>query len=186
VVPDIVIDLPPGQGDWTGPVSQNDGWEPVYHGAVEFLRGYYRKDARVLLYAGIYQQQSQGRELINDLNFISSGRNWQQYGAERVIVTNAGQKLIETELVSPINQRRLVWYRYRVADHYTTSRLAAKALQMVGLVSGRERAAVIALAADSDDDIARVRHEMDDFLASMGPAIAQFVDGQTVNQEQIR
>jgi EpsI family protein len=186
VVPEIVNELPPGQGDWAGPLSQNDDWEPVYYGADEYLRGYSRNDVRVLLYTAIYQQQSQGRELINDLNLISSGRNWQQLSAERTIVTDAGLALIETELVSPGNQRRLVWYCYRVAGHYTTSRLAAKALQLVGLVIGRERAAVIALAAVSDDDLTRVRHEMDDFLAAMGPAIAQFVDGQTVNQEQIR
>ncbi len=185
-VTDYVIEQPPGQGGWTGPVPQNDGWEPMYHGAVENLRGYYRDDVRVLLYTGIYQQQSQGRELINDLNLISSGSVWQQIGAERTIVSSAGQALIEAELVSPGNQRRLVWYWYRVAGHYTTSQTAAKILQLVGLATGHESAAVIALAADNDGDIAQVRREMDDFLAAMGQAIAQFVDDQTVKQEQIR
>jgi len=176
--PNWLHELPAGESTWSGPAPVDDSWMPVYHGANALRRGYHKDGDRVLLYVGLYPQQRQGSELINDLNSISDGDIWKQTGAERPVVSAGGRQVTETELVSAGGRRRLVWYCYRVAGRYTTSRYVAKTLQLYGLLTGRQGAAVIAMAAEHDRDIAEVRGELGDFLAAMEPALARVVDGQ--------
>ncbi|MGB5473178.1 MAG: exosortase A [Gammaproteobacteria bacterium] len=178
----VALVLPPGQSGWAGPDLPNDSWMPVYHGATELRRSYHKDGIRVLLYVGYYPQQRQDSELINDLNSISDNQAWQQAGAGKQRVSSGGQRVIEAELVSAGGQRRLVWYRYRVAGHDTTSRYVAKALQVTGLLTGRRSAAIYALAADHDADIADVRRELSDFLAAMEPMLSRIADGQPSEQ----
>jgi exosortase A len=181
-----MLELPSGQSGWSGPAPLTDSWMPVYHGASELRRDYHKDGARVLLYVGYYPQQSQGRELINELNSIGDSENWQQSGANRPVVSSNGLPVIETELESPGGGRRLVWYFFRVAGHHTTSRYAAKILQVAGLLAGQRGAAVVVLATDSDGDIARVRHVLDDFLKTMEPALVRVADGKPGEQGRDR
>ena len=183
MTPGIALELPSGQAGWSGPISTDDSWMPVYHGATEIRRAYTRDGAQVLLYIGYYPRQSQGGELINELNSISNSEIWQQTGAERRIASPDGQAMLEAELLYTDGQRRLVWYRYRVAGRNTTSRYVAKVLQVAGLLVGRRDAAIMAIAADQGRDINAVRQELGDFLASMEPALARIVDGQPDGQE---
>jgi len=185
-VHNAVLELPSGQSGWSGPAPLTDSWMPVYHGASESRRGYRKDGARVLLYVGFYPQQSQGRELINELNSIGDNENWQQSGANRPVVSSNGLPVIEAELGSPGGRRRLVWYFYRVAGHDTTSRYVAKFLQVAGLLAGQQGAAVIVLATDSDGDMARARHILDDFLKAMEPALARVADGKPGEQGRDR
>lgn len=175
---DTVPELPSGQAGWSGPVSLTDSWQPVYHGASDLRGGYHKDGSVVLLYLGVYPQQSQGRELINDLNRISNNEIWQQTGAKRRIVSSNGLSVNETELASTGGRRRLVWYFYRVAGHATANRYVAKALQVAGLLTGRRVAAVVALATDSDGDEAGARRKLDDFLTAMEPSLARVADGK--------
>lgn len=178
----VALVLPPGQSGWAGPDTVNDSWMPVYHGATGLLGGYHKDGTRVLLYVGHYPQQRQGGELINDMNSISNNEAWQQIGTGKQHASSGGQRVIEAELLSASGERRLVWYRYRVAGHDTTSRYVAKALQVAGLLTGRQSAAVYAFAADQDADITAVRRELSDFLAAMKPMLSRIADGQPGEQ----
>ncbi len=180
------LELPSGRSGWSGPASMTDSWMPVYHGASDLRRGYQKEGARVLMYVGYYPQQSQGRELINELNNIGDSENWQPGGENHLVVSGNGLPVIETELVSPGGRHRLVWYFYRVAGHYTTSRYVAKILQVAGLLAGQQGAAVVVLATDSDGDMAKVRRVLDDFLKAMEPGLARMADGKPVEQGRNR
>lgn len=184
--PELALTLPSGQGGWSGPVITDADWQPVYHGASEILRSYSRGDTKVLVYAGFYARQRQDSELINDLNTPGNNELWPQAGAEHRFTGPDGQEMLEVELRSAGARRRLVWYRYQVAGRYTTSRLAAKVLQVAGLLAGRQDAAVYALAVDLDRGINAARHELSDFHASMWPVLAQVVGGKQNGQESGR
>ena len=182
VLPATSLQLPSGQSGWSGPVSLNDSWLPLYHGATGFSSSYHKHGMQVLLYVGYYPSQRQGSELVNELNDISGGAGWEQGDTQSRVVSSGGQHLIETELVSAHGERRLVWYRYRVAGHYTVNDYAAKVLQVAGMLAGRYDAAVFAMAVDSNDNPSAARDGLEDFLAAMGPALARFGGNQQNEQ----
>ena len=182
VMPEVSQELPPGRAGWNGPIMHHDNWNPVYHGATGLRGTYHRNGIRVLLYVGLYTHQSQGSELINDENRISDGITWQVAGAESNQVSSGGYPIIETEISSMGDQPRLVWYCYRVAGRYTTNRLEAKFLQLIGQLTGQQGAAVLALATDYNSDMAPARRELDDFLGGMESALAQVLDGKPDQQ----
>jgi EpsI family protein len=172
--------LPEGAAGWQGPVSANDSWQPVYKGAIT-QKGQYNKAGKgVHLFVGYYPGQSQGAELINDLNRIGSHKAWQVVRAE---ITRQGQgqaEVIETEIETLSGGKRLLWHRYRVAGHYTTNNYIAKYRQLTGLLSGRMDAAVVAMATDVDNDIQAARARLADFLYSMSEPLARTADGEFV------
>ena len=80
-------------------------------------------------------------------------------------------------IISPTGRKRLVWYWYRIGGRQTTNPYIAKALQVLGLVTGRTRASVIAVAVDivtGEDDAKRLLHE---FVSVMRRPVAQMMDG---------
>jgi EpsI family protein len=176
------LELPRGVAGWDGPFLLYDSWSPLFHGATELKRGYQKDDSQVLLYVGLYSRQSQGSELINDFNRISNPPAWKPEGPFESALMTGGQPVIESEMVSVHGQRRIVRYFYRVAGRNTTSKYMAKFLQLIGILNGQTRAAVIAVAGDFGDDAVDARRDIEDFLRAMGPALARLVDGQVAAQ----
>jgi EpsI family protein len=169
----------PGQGGWAGPHPMHDSWLPVYHGAIS-QRSVYHKDAHeVYLYTGFYPRQRQGSELIFDMNRIADGDAWRQSRMHGRPIKSGAHQVIEQELHDATGRRRLVWFWYRVAGHNTVNRYTAKALQLLGLVSGKPQAAVIAIAAERDADDAAVRMRLGDYLAQMNASLNRIVDTQS-------
>jgi EpsI family protein len=132
---------------------------------------------------GFYPRQSQGRELINDLNSLSNLAQWWQSGGTAQFTTDSGLPMLETALLSADGQHRLVWFTYRVGGRYTSSRYVAKVLQVLGLLTGQRGAAVVVLAADNDKEITGVRRRLEEFLAAMRPALTRVADGRQDAQE---
>ena len=72
-----ILQLPGNASGWQGQADASDSWQPVYKGAIS-LRGVYRKDdGSVHLFVGYYPRQTQGAELINELNSIANRESWQ-------------------------------------------------------------------------------------------------------------
>jgi EpsI family protein len=150
---------------------------PEYHGAIAALRAYHRDGDEVYLYIGYYPRQSQGHELINELNHIANAGVWQTEPlAERVVFVD-DKPVLERVIISPTGRQRLVWYWYHVGGRQTTNRYSAKALQVLGMLTGRARASVTAVAVDIEtrkDDAQRLLHE---FVSAMERPIAKMIDG---------
>lgn len=177
------VQLPPGHGAWVGPLPDNDRWQPVYHGA-SIRRGMYQSaGSRIHVFTGLYTRQRQGGELIYDLNRITDGAAWQVEQLAPRMITAGDHEVIERELFTADGQQRLVWYWYRVAGKNTASRYAAKALQLLGLVNGRQQAAVIALAVQQDNDRAAARAILADFTRDMDTPLTRFADGQPTDRK---
>jgi exosortase A len=169
--------FPTAMQGWSGPSETRDDWMPEYHGAVAALRAYQRDSDEVYLYIGYYPRQSQGRELINELNHIANAGVWQtEPRAERAVSVD-DQPVLEQVIISRTGRQRLVWYWYRVGGRQTTNRYIAKALQVLGLVTGRTQASVTAVAVDivtGENDAKRLLRE---FVSVMGQPIARMIDG---------
>jgi exosortase A len=169
--------FPPATQGWSGPSETHDSWMPEYHGAIAALRAYHRDDDEVYLYIGYYPRQSQGRELINETNHIANTGVWQTEPLAERAVSVDERPVLERVIISPTGRQRLVWYWYRVGGSQTTNRYSAKALQVLGMLTGRTRASVIAVAVDIEtgkDDAQRLLRE---FVSVMGPPIAKMLDG---------
>ena len=85
--------------------------------------------------------------------------------------------MLEQELISASGKQRLVWYWYRVAGFNTTNQYMAKGLQLLGMVTGKPQASVVAVAVDVDD-VDSTRQAMRDFISSMGPSLTLVADGK--------
>jgi EpsI family protein len=169
--------FPPAAQDWSGPSETRDDWMPEYHGAIAALRAYRRGSNEVYLYIGYYPRQSQGHELINELNHIANAGVWQTEPLPERAVSVDDRPVLERVISSPTGRQRLVWYWYRVGGRQTANRYSAKALQVLGLVTGRTGASVTAVAVDivtGEDDAKRLLHE---FVSVMARPIAKMMDG---------
>jgi EpsI family protein len=173
-----VPDLPAGTGGWQGPTASNDSWMPVYNGAAEQKGLYKQDDAAVYLYTGFYPRQTQGAELINELNAITDGKDWRMTRSAEYMPEQVDVPVMEAELVTLTGRKRLVWYRYYVAGRYTNVAYRAKLLQVAGLLSGRPASAVIAVATNVDNDLQATRMRLADFMRTMEQPLAWTLGGE--------
>jgi exosortase A len=174
-----VIAFPQGPAGWSLAEVQDDGWAPAFHGAHDFRANFTNPDGRtVYLYLGLYTQQAQGKELINDLNRISDNKGWRLNYREATRYNAGQQQLFEQLLENGDGGQRLVWYWYRVAGHNTSNKYQAKALQLMGLLQRKNRAAVVAIATDLEADSETTRNMLKQFLHDMGGYVERVIDNQ--------
>lgn len=171
----VEFDLPAGNRGWSGPQASNDDWLPVYHGAVTKKLVYQKGSDQVTLYIGYYPAQKQGKELINDTNRISNDEVWRAIFPRARVEKTGNQQVLEQQLEKSNGKQRLVWYWYRVAGRVTTNKYEAKMLQLLGLVTGRPQAYVMAIAKDNDDDADYTRLVLREFLEIMGASLEEVV-----------
>ena len=141
--------LPPLPG-WQGPLATQDDWQPVYHGALSAQAEYVSQGNTIVLYVGYYAAQQQGRELITYHNRISGKGDWQPRYTRARLRQFDDLSVLEQQLGNHRERMRQVWYWYNVAGIDVTSRYAAKALQVWGMLTGNRHAYVVALAAESE------------------------------------
>jgi EpsI family protein len=139
---------------------------PRYHGAITSRQAYQKDGRTLLLYRGDYPSQSQGSELISDLNAIADESLWRLGPAHSREVDGGQWRVLEQQITSITGEQKLVWYWYRVAGISTINRYAAKLLQVYGLLRGRPDATIMAVAADVDVDIQEARQRLQDFSSS--------------------
>ena len=160
-------ELPPVDG-WHGPIQTDDVWSPVFHGAVGRKDTYRNNHAQVYLYYGYYHVQKQQEELINYRNSISGNEIWHSIYPRAKPMQLNGNNVLEQLMEKDARHQRLVWYWYHVAGYRTVNEYAAKALQVLGLLSGRSDASVTAVAVDNTGDLDSAREVLIEFISSMG------------------
>ena len=161
------IKLPETIGQWKKNKLIHDSWQPVYHGAKTVKQVFEKNGQQVTLYIGYYEKQKQGEELIFDLNNITNRSLWRpQYTRDRLLSTG-GLNVREQLLEKNTREQKLVWYHYQMAGEYTVNRYIAKILQIVGLVTGKPDAYVMAVATNTHDDTETARKVLADFYVAV-------------------
>ena len=161
------LEWPSGAGGWKGPVDSDNDWMPEYRGAIARKQAYQKADKRIDLYIGYYRVQKQGKELINDLNRISNQDIWHSRNPKGRLRQTTDQVVLEQLLERESGEQRLVWYWYHVTGWYTVNPYQAKALQVLGLVTGNPQAYIMAIAVNSDGDVTDARKALGEFASIM-------------------
>ncbi len=167
--------FPATVNDWDDYGGIADDWEPFYPGAVTGKHEYRNNGNAVFMYVAYYPVQSQGKELINDLNRIAGKSIWKASNAKVRIAELSGIPVLEQRLKTDSGRQRLVWLWYEVAGWRTTNRYAAKLFKVAGAIMGRSRAAVIAVATDVSGDAENARQRIDSFISNAAFPVFQVV-----------
>lgn len=162
--PEIIdfISPPKAQHPWLGPINSNT-WKPEYLGAsIESNVSYIGEDGTpdISLHLYYYGQQSQGRELINELNSIADNRAITLHN----IVTHGQHNIIENIIITRNKKKRLVWYWYNINNKNTIKPLTAKLHQAQEIISGRATSSLIAISTECITDCLKQIHYLNIFL----------------------
>lgn len=163
------ISSPAIPSPWTAvSLPSRSDWKPVFKGADSQITDSYRmQNGIVYLHISHYSKQTQGAELINELNTLYDGSIWKKADEnERELQLENGETLQIKEiwLQKKSNQRtRLIWYWYRVANRNTVNPMTAKLLELWKLTGSSSGAAVVALAIDYDGSPEAARDQLKHF-----------------------
>ena len=175
----VQMTLPSTAGEWVATDAGDDGWMPLYRGAIPHKMVYSdNNNHEIQLYLGLYSVQRQGEELINDLNRISDDKIWRIMYQKAKLYNIGGQQVLEQLLEKNDGSQRLVWYWYRVAGQNTVNKYQAKALQVLGLLKGKRQASIVAIAAKLDDGPESTRKILGQFVEEVGSSIDRVIDGK--------
>jgi EpsI family protein len=170
------LSLPANINSWKKESMTSD-WRPLYKGAdVELLSNYEKDGVNILLYIAQYQQQSQGKELINELNGVYDRDKWLHVGTKTKTITiskDDGEPLTlrETIVRNGSGKMKLVWYWYYVGGVVTSNPIKAKLLQVWDVIFERNGSSVIALAADYGEPKAEAEKTLKLFIEDLLPDI---------------
>ncbi|MDX2507686.1 MAG: EpsI family protein [Gammaproteobacteria bacterium] len=175
----VQIILPSSAGEWTATDANEDDWTPQYRGAIAHKMVYNDKNNHeIQLYLGLYAVQRQGEELINVLNRISDDKIWRIMYQKAKLYNIGGQQVLEQLLKKNDGSQRLVWYWYRVAGQNTVNKYQAKALQVLGLLKGKQQSSIVAIATKLDDEPESARKILGQFIEEMDSSIDRVIDGK--------
>ena len=164
-------------GEWSVMDGDEDDWVPQYRGAKDHKIVFQDKNNREIhLYLGMYLMQTQGEELINDLNRISDNKVWHIRYQRAKQYNVGGQQVLEQLLEKDDGAQRLVWYWYHVAGQDTVNKYHAKALQVLGLLNGKRQASIVAIATRLEDEPEFTREILSQFIVEMGPSLIRVID----------
>lgn len=160
---------------WTASLSSNSDWKPVFRGADSQITSAYRmQNSTVYLHISYYSRQTQGAELINELNTLYDDNSWRKTDENvRQLQLKNGESLQIKEIrLQKSNQRtRLIWYWYRVANRNTVTPITAKLLELWKLTGSSPGSALVALATDYDGSPDAARENLKSFSLDAYPAI---------------
>lgn len=163
----IAFPAPAAGPGWTGPEPVTpQQWQTGYPGAAWETKALYRKDQHhVLFYLGIYQQQSQGQELVNDTNTLFNPTEWKLIET-RPIPTPESWQPTATINQSLLGQKRrmLVWHWYEIGGRVISNPAQAKLLDTLATLRGANGTAVVAVATEITGSRAEAAAILTDFL----------------------
>lgn len=138
---------------WRREPRRLSAWAPNFPGATIALgNSYLRGDQRADLQVRVYLQESQGRELINDLNELYDREVWQQVASEKLQLSLAPDDSLEVRRLVLRNRKQMleIWYWYEIGGHSASDPVKAKALQALRIFSGRGDNALVAAGVYCD------------------------------------
>jgi exosortase A len=172
----VKLELPSGTGGWAGPAESDNDWMPKYRGAITRKQTYQKGDKYIDLYIGYYRVQKQGKELIYYANRIANQDIWHSQNPKGKLRQTSDRVVLEQLLEKDDGVQRLVWYWYRVAGRDTVNSYQAKALQVLGLVTGNQHAYITAIAVNSGEDITDARKVLGEFMSITETPLVKFTE----------
>jgi exosortase A len=145
-------------------------WQPTFRGAdAETLKTYADENNPVTYYVAFYTHQRAGSEVVNEMNRLADEEIWRRMGSGSRAVNIDGHLLtIRVLRLASTKAKRLVWYWYWVDGHFTGNHYLAKLFQArARLFGGIPAAAVVAVAADYEENPETAVRSLENFLESV-------------------
>ncbi|MDT8281571.1 MAG: EpsI family protein [Gammaproteobacteria bacterium] len=157
-VSDVRFDLP--AGGWLLQSESSNDWMPQYNGAISTKAEYQVRGDDVSVFIAYYPYQKQGAEAINDLNRISINKVWRTQLSSPRNRSLPAHDVLEQVIKNSQNKERLVWYWYNIGGQVTTNKYQAKLLQLLGLLTAKPQAYMVAVSMAVESDIEASRKAM--------------------------
>ena len=152
-----VVDIQTTENNWqvnTEISTGNDNWAPEYTGYSQFLEREFIEKAteqHLQMYIIHYENQKQGRELINVNNMLVNNEEWMlEDSSYSQNVNNEVIKGIqfETTIIKNKQIRKRISYTYFVNGINTTNKTKAKLLQLLNIFKRRNDGTLVVFAED--------------------------------------
>jgi EpsI family protein len=169
--------LPSTLGGWTATDETADDYLKATGGSDEFSRVYRKDGAAFRVYLSYYDEQAQGREMVNYRN------SWTLHRSERPVSVLAadGAAQVNVALLKRDNDKRFAMFWYQMDGRTFTNRLEVKLWTIwKALAQRRTNGAVVIISAPgpADGDTALLERDAADLAGRLIPAAAQLVNSK--------
>lgn len=148
--------------------TTTQSWRPNWQQSdFDLFTSYSNKSGNVDLFIGTFVKQSQGKELISDLNVPYDTNNWElvETRAIDILLDNGKTYTVAESIVSnQYLQKRIIWNWYYIDDKLTHEKLTAKLLGIVNSLSGQKSETVFIISSPISNDLDTTRRILTDFF----------------------
>jgi len=137
---------------WNTPALNISDWAPIYKGAEQRQVATYTNGAlSVDIFYALYQEQSQGQELINFTNSITND-NWAEFTPKDTQLSIHKGTLNDVKKIRANTSQgeRTIWMWYNISGVETSDRRLAKLLELKKIVTQNKLSMVIAVSTSSN------------------------------------
>jgi exosortase A len=156
--------FPIDPGDWRGPFSASNRWQPYYPGADAEQRVEYRDAAHsVTVYVATYARQRQGKELIGYENSIL-GKSSDSVASTALLPELT---IKELEVSGSDSGASLVWYRYRIGSRAFARDITTQLYYGAASLVSRPASRIIGMRTECVPDCVQARSRLADLLQEL-------------------
>ncbi len=153
---------------WHVSSDKNYSYQPFYNaGTIVYERNFTNKSkGTVYCYIGYYHNQSQGKELVSDLNRVYDNKTWIKLDSRKrqIIFSNKKFTVNETIIKNPQGREKLIWSWYYLAGEKTSNKKIAKLLEVWSKLGAQSGASLFLVATDVNENYTVSRKKLYDYL----------------------
>ncbi|MEW8544242.1 MAG: exosortase C-terminal domain/associated protein EpsI [Candidatus Thiodiazotropha sp.] len=161
------IELNPSIQGWNR-TKTTQSWRPIWQQSdFDLFTSYSNKSGNVDLFIGTFVKQSQGKELISDLNIPYDMDNWELVKTRAIdILLDSGKTytVAETIVSNQYLQKRVIWNWFYIDGKLTHEELSAKLLGIANSLSGRKSETVFIISSPISTDLDTTRRILTEFF----------------------
>ena len=162
--------LPLSDSAWQASDSVSDRLPPIFASPdMKVAKTYLRDDTAVHLHIGYYLNNRRGAQIVTSQHKIGEGANWILAAAGTQKLDVGGEDL-SVQFVRSVGKSggNLIFYWYWIDRRFTGNPYLAKLLEAkVKLLGGDPHAAIIAIGASYDDNVASAVNGLTNFAATL-------------------
>jgi EpsI family protein len=170
--------LPIAVDRWQGPLPASPAWMPAFKGrSGEYRASYSSAAGTVELYANVYDEQSQGQELVQYANTLLAPGNWHRPWSQESAILKTRAPLASFEARAADGALWLIAYLYDVDGWHTRHETLAQLAYGLHALRGPVASGLVALAVRCDADCRAARALAAAFWDDMsGPILGMYPD----------
>lgn len=181
------IETPDEIASWSKTSEEFWQWKAMFIGADKRVDHFYRNGShRVMLSAGQYVAQAQGKEMINSQNLLVDPtlKAWRVVGAESQSIRIGEETVsVDVSLLSGEGRKLLVWSWYRVGTLSTANPYVVKIYEsFLKLTFNRSAASKVVYSIEVEDERRLPTKILEEFITASYPILKNSLDQITASK----